>query len=166
MLKGVRWGLWGLGLALALAGAAAGEGKPAPCGADVLWLKTASGVQRLSVELADDPDERAKGLMYRPSLPSASGMLFVYEAPQRALFWMKNTLIPLDMIFADAEGRVLQVHEGARPLDETPIDGGAGVQFVLEINGGLAKGLGIAPGSLLRHPAIDQKAAAWPCAAN
>lgn len=153
-------------LAFALAGPAVAEGKPAPCGAEVLWLKTEGGVQRLSVEIADDPDARAQGLMFRPSLPSAAGMLFVYEAPQRALFWMKNTLLPLDMIFADEKGVVLKVHEGAKPLDETPIDGGPGVALVLEINAGLSGALGITPGSLLRHPAIDQSGAAWPCAAN
>ena len=69
-------------------------------------------------------------------------MLFVYEGPRRVAFWMKNTLIPLDMIFADATGRVTRVHANAVPLDETPIDGGEGVQFVLEINGGLADAAG------------------------
>jgi uncharacterized membrane protein (UPF0127 family) len=77
-------------------------------------------------------------------------------------FWMKNTLIPLDMIFADAAGRVTRVHAMAVPGDETPVEGGAGVQFVLEINGGLAERLGIAPGAELRHPAIGD-GAAWPC---
>jgi uncharacterized membrane protein (UPF0127 family) len=90
-------------------------------------------------------------------------MLFVYPAPQRASFWMKNTLIPLDMIFADATGRVTRVHSNAVPGDETPIDGGEGVSFVLEINGGLARRLGIAPGAELRHPAVDPDTAAWPC---
>ncbi len=88
-------------------------------------------------------------------------MLFVYEAPKRAQFWMKNTLIPLDMIFADSTGRVTRVHSDAVPQDETVIDGGEGVQYVLEINGGLAARLGIAPGALMRHPAIA--GAAWAC---
>lgn len=101
--------------------------------------------------------------MFRETLPSSAGMLFVYEKPQRAGFWMKNTLIPLDMIFADASGRVTRVHSNAIPQDTTAIDGGEGVAFVLEINGGLATRLGIAPGSELRHPAVDPATAAWPC---
>jgi uncharacterized membrane protein (UPF0127 family) len=75
---------------------------------------------------------------------------------------MKNTLIPLDMIFADVTGRVTRVHSNATPGDTTPIDGGDDVAFVLEINGGLAARLGIGPGAELRHPAVGA-AAAWPC---
>jgi hypothetical protein len=89
-------------------------------------------------------------------------MLFVYESPRRAQFWMKNTLIPLDMIFADATGTVTRIHSGAIPGDLTPIDGGEGVAFVLEINGGLAERLGLGPGAELRHPAIGP-GAAWSC---
>lgn len=74
---------------------------------------------------------------------------------------MRNTLIPLDMIFADETGVVTHVHENAIPLDETTIDGGEGVKFVLEINGGLAGRFGIAPGTVLRHPLIES--AVWPC---
>jgi hypothetical protein len=115
------------------------------------------------VEVADDPAERAQGLMNRPSLPRGAGMLFLYEAPQRATFWMRNTLIPLDMIFMDETGTVTRIHENAVPLDETTIDGGDGVRAVLEINGGLARAIGIGVGSELRHPGLDQSRAAWPC---
>ena len=113
--------------------------------------------------MADTPDERAQGLMFRTELAPASGMLFVYDAPRSVQFWMKNTLIPLDMVFADASGTVTRVHEGAVPGDLTPIDGGPGVQFVLEINAGTAAKLGIGPGSVLRHPTIPAESAAWPC---
>ncbi len=99
--------------------------------------------------------------MNRESLASGAGMLFVYERPQRAVFWMKNTLIPLDMIFADETGTVTRVHENAIPHDETGIDGGEGVKYVLEINGGLSGRFGIEPGSELRHPSIED--AAWAC---
>jgi uncharacterized membrane protein (UPF0127 family) len=77
---------------------------------------------------------------------------------------MKNTLIPLDMIFADERGVVTSVHANAVPHDLTTIDGGEGVRFVLEINGGLAKRLGIVPGSEMRHPAIDVPV--WACDAE
>jgi uncharacterized membrane protein (UPF0127 family) len=135
----------------------------AACAQGRVDLRWPGGAESFSVELADDPAERARGLMFRESLDPAAGMLFVYESPRRAQFWMKNTLIPLDMIFADAAGRVTRVHSNAIPGDLTPIDGGEGVVYVLEINGGLADRLGIVPGAELRHPAIPAATAAWPC---
>ncbi|WP_319637311.1 DUF192 domain-containing protein [Kangsaoukella pontilimi] len=132
------------------------------CRDDRVDLRGAWGQAGFTVELADEPRERSVGLMNRPSMPRGAGMLFVYDAPQRATFWMRNTLIPLDMIFADATGVVRHVHENAIPLDETTIDGGEGIQYVLEINGGLSGRLGIEPGTELRHPAIGDDAA-WPC---
>lgn len=133
------------------------------CTPDVAELRGSGAVMRFSVELADDAAERARGLMFRESLASGAGMLFVYETPRRASFWMENTLIPLDMIFMDATGTVTRVHANAIPGDRTPILGGDGVQFVLEINGGLAARLGIGPGAVMRHPAVPQSGAAWPC---
>jgi uncharacterized membrane protein (UPF0127 family) len=146
------------GLALAAAPALA----QAACAPDRVDLRWSGGGESFAVEVADDDAERARGLMFRETLDPAAGMLFVYESPRRAMFWMKNTLIPLDMIFADATGTVTRVHSNAVPGDLTPIDGGEGVAFVLEINGGLAQRLGIAPGAELRHPAVGPDAA-WPC---
>jgi uncharacterized protein len=139
----------------------------AACSPDQLEIRLATGGQvRFSVEVADDPAERAKGLMFRESMPKSSGMLFLYEQPQHAVFWMKNTLIPLDMIFADAEGRVKHVHANAIPHDETGIDGGLDVLAIVEINGGLAKKLGITVGAVIRHPDFEQSTAIWPCEAE
>ena len=135
----------------------------ATCTPDRVDLRWDGGRESFAVELADDPATRAKGLMARESLDPAAGMLFVYESPRRAQFWMKDTLIPLDMIFADATGTVTRVHANAVPGDLTPIDGGKGVAVVLEINAGLAARLGITPGATLRHPAIPVATAAWPC---
>lgn len=135
----------------------------ATCRADVVELRGGFGQARFAVELADTDESRARGLMFRESLPRMSGMLFVFDAPQRAMFWMENTLIPLDMLFFDDSGRLSRVHHQARPLDRTTIDGGDGIRFVLEINGGMARQLGIRPGAELRHPAIDADVAAWPC---
>ncbi len=149
--------------ALALLALAAPGAAHATCVADRVDLRGTWGEAGFSVKVADDAAERAQGLMNVPAMPTGQGMLFVYEAPQRASFWMRNTLIPLDMIFAAPDGTVTRVHQNAKPLDETPIDGGEGVQFVLEINGGLAGAMGIAPGTQLRHPAIPQDGAAWPC---
>lgn len=113
--------------------------------------------------MADSDEERATGLMNRPELAATAGMLFVYPTPRQAYFWMRNTLIPLDMIFADETGVVTRVHSNAVPLDETVIDGGADVKYVLEINGGLAEKMGIAPGSVMQNPVIAGEGAAWPC---
>jgi uncharacterized protein len=135
----------------------------AACAPDTVELRGPSLAARFSVEVADTGAERARGLMFRESMPRSVGMLFVYDAPQQASFWMKNTLIPLDMIFADQTGRVTRVHARAVPHDLTPIDGGADVQYVLEINGGLAKAMGIVEGTEMRHPAISPDKAAWPC---
>jgi uncharacterized protein len=135
----------------------------AACAPGTVELRGPAGVQRFHVEIADSEAERSRGLMQRDQMPSASGMLFVYPAPQQAFFWMKDTLIPLDMIFADASGKVTRVHSNAIPEDETPIDGGKGVTYVLEINGGLAKRMGIAEGAELRAGVLEQSGAVWPC---
>jgi uncharacterized membrane protein (UPF0127 family) len=124
------------------------------------------GQAHFNVEVADDAEEQQKGLMFREKMSASAGMLFVYERPHTARFWMKNTLIPLDMIFLDKNGRVTRIAENAKPLDETPIDGGDNVLMILEINGGMARGLGITVGSELRHPAFDSAIAAWPCPAE
>ena len=121
----------------------------------VLDVSGGFGTARFRVEVADDPEERARGLMFREVLGTREGMLFVYESEKPGIaFWMRNTLIPLDMIFADAAGRIVSVHANAVPLDETPVPAGAPAQFVLEIPGGRAAVLGIEAGDVLRHPAI------------
>ncbi len=135
----------------------------AACAPNAVELRGPSGTHRFSVEVADEPAEQAQGLMFREKLASAAGMLFVFPKPKRAQFWMKDTLIGLDMIFMDAKGVVTRVHSNAIPQDRTGIDGGPDVAFVLEINGGLAQRMGIAVGSEMRHSAIDQTAAVWPC---
>ncbi len=136
----------------------------APCRDDVVFLRGDWGSARFSVDVADTPELRSRGLMFVESMPTMSGMLFVYEYEQRVSFWMKNTLIPLDMVFADGSGVVQNVHADAVPGDLTSIPGGSNIQFVLEINGGMAKQLGISVGSEMRHPAIDAGSAAWACA--
>ena len=134
----------------------------AECSDSQVDLRGDWGAARFTVEVADDPKERSVGLMHRAYMSRGAGMLFVYETPQRAVFWMKNTLLPLDMIFLDASGTVTRIHENAIPGDLTGIDGGQAVQYVLEINGGLAARLGISEGSELRHPSVGPDAA-WPC---
>jgi uncharacterized membrane protein (UPF0127 family) len=141
-----------------------GAVQAADCAPRALDLRDADSSLRFSVEVVDDATERARGLMFRESLPQFSGMLFVYETPQPVAFWMRNTLIPLDMLFFDDTGTLTRIHAGAVPHDETPIPGGDDVRYVLEINGGLAATLGIDLGAEIRHPSLDQPAAAWSCA--
>jgi len=101
--------------------------------------------------------------MFVENMPRFNGMLFIFDAPHRAGFWMKNTYISLDLLFLDETGTVTVIQENAVPHSEKTIDGGEGVLAVLEINGGLSEMLGLAVGDTLRHPAFDQDVAAWPC---
>lgn len=136
----------------------------AACVPERLDLRGPFGAVAFNVTVADDPDERSRGLMFVESMATFTGMLFVYERPQPVAFWMENTLIPLDMIFMDSTGTVRHVHENAVPLDRTPIPGGSDdILMVLEVNGGLSGRLGIGPGAQMRHPAAPQDLAAWPC---
>lgn len=149
------------GLAVLMMMAVAGSSLAA-CLDDQVSLRWSKGQARFTVEVADEFEERNRGLMHRDKLGQSAGMLFVYEEPQHARFWMRNTLIPLDMIFMNDQGLVTHIHEDAIPHDETPIDGGQGVRFVLEINGGLAKRLGIVEGAEMQNPVIGEKAL-WKC---
>ncbi|WP_424928101.1 DUF192 domain-containing protein [Amaricoccus tamworthensis] len=135
----------------------------AECQDDALDIRLGESTYRFDVEVMDDRAERARGMMHRESLGRFAGMLFVYDYPQPVSFWMRNTLIPLDMLFFDETGALVSFHENAVPLDETPIPGGNRIQYVLEINGGMTSTLGIDEGAELRHPSIDQERAAWPC---
>ncbi|WP_375227993.1 DUF192 domain-containing protein [Roseobacter sp. S98] len=141
----------------------AGSAVAQACREDTVHLRGDWGEARFSIEIADDRSERARGLMHRESMPAAAGMLFIYPQPQSLSFWMRNTLIPLDMLFIDPGGVVQHIHHRAVPLDETPIPGGNGLTHVLEINGGMAEALGITVGSQVRHPSFDPSVAAWSC---
>jgi uncharacterized membrane protein (UPF0127 family) len=134
----------------------------AECREDRVTIKGGFGEAHFTVRVADDSAERAQGLMNVEEMGTLEGMLFAYDEPQPVSFWMHNTLIPLDMIFAGADGTIASIHENAIPMDRRPIPGGDEVQFVLEVNGGLTGRLGIEPGDLLSHPAIGE-GAALPC---
>lgn len=134
----------------------------AACRDDTVFLRGDWGQARFSIEIAETLEEKRVGLMNRTSMPSASGMLFLYNMPQTLSFWMQNTLIELDMLFVDSKGVVTHIHHRAQPHDETPIVGGTGVA-VLEINGGLAKSMGISVGTELRHNSFQKDDPAWAC---
>ncbi|KUP90917.1 DUF192 domain-containing protein [Tritonibacter horizontis] len=135
----------------------------AACQADQVELRGPWGQAQFSIEIADTADSRALGLMHRADMPRRHGMLFVYETPQRVAFWMKNTLIPLDMIFVESDGVISHIHENAIPGDLTSIPGGDQVLVVLELNAGLVRDLGITVGSQMRHKVFSQERAIWPC---
>ena len=109
---------------------------------------------KFCVELAINNEERQRGLMFRKGMELSDGMMFVYERQQRVSFWMKNTSIPLDIIFADEAGVITKIFENARPFSTTSIFGGYDVQYVLEINAGLTKSLGIKTGGLIKHSLV------------
>lgn len=138
----------------------------AECSDDVVALRGDWGQMRFNVEVVDTPADRARGLMFRETMPRGAGMLFVYDSPQPGSFWMKNTLIPLDILFADRTGTITRVHHDAQPGDLTPIRGGDAVFAVLEINGGLAQDYGVKPGTEMQHPAFAGGPAGWPCEKN
>lgn len=117
-----------------------------------LEIVSKSGVHVFSVEIVANDADRAKGLMFRKELPEGQGMLFDFQREQDIAMWMKNTYIPLDMIFISGNGRILRIAENTEPLSERVIPSGGPVRGVLEVIGGTARKLGIAPGDRVAHP--------------
>jgi uncharacterized membrane protein (UPF0127 family) len=115
---------------------------------------------KFNAEIADTADERAQGLMYREHLDANEGMLFLYPVAKPVAFWMKNTPLPLDMIFIDAEGKIVNVAAMAKPFDTSPISSEGPAIAVFEILGGSAGQLGIQAGDKVEWPA--QKTAPTP----
>jgi len=111
-----------------------------------LEIASKTGVHAFQVEMAITPEEKEHGLMFRRELPDGQGMLFDFQTDQNVAFWMKNTYIPLDMVFIRGDGRILRIAENTEPLSERNIPSGGPVRAVLEVIGGTAKKLGIAPG--------------------
>jgi uncharacterized membrane protein (UPF0127 family) len=125
----------------------------AACSADnALTIKSANGDHRFTVEVVDTDASRQKGLMFRQSLAPDAGMLFDFKESHPVSFWMRNTFIPLDMIFIRADGTIANIHVNARPQDPTGIPSDGPVMFVLEIPGGRSVELGIKAGDTVAHP--------------
>jgi len=132
---------------LALASACSGGAR-----GPVARFATARGTAEVALEIADTPATRNRGLMYRDTLPDGRGMLFVFQNDEEHEFWMKNTLIPLDMIFISADHRIVGIHANATPLSTASIGVGAPSRYVLEVPGGWAARHGIVPGD---HVVLD-----------
>jgi uncharacterized membrane protein (UPF0127 family) len=117
-----------------------------------LEIASKGGVHTFAVELALTPEQQAQGLMYRKELPEGQGMLFDFKREQEATFWMKNTYVPLDMIFIRADGRIHRIATNTTPLSEALVSSGGPVRAVLEVVAGTTKKLGIAAGDRVAHP--------------
>ena len=116
-----------------------------------LSIVTAKGEKTFDVEIAKSPEQQAQGLMYRRSMLANAGMLFVYDRPQPASYWMKNTFIPLDMIFIGANGHIVNIRQRTVPHSLAPVRSDGNVLAVLELNGGTTSKLGIKAGDAIRH---------------
>ena len=118
---------------------------------NIIFVKSKYTNAQFFVEIAKSPERRQKGLMDRNSLKSQSGMLFLYESPRRVSFWMKNTLISLDVIFLSANGKILKIYHNAKPESLEIMSAGENVSAVLEINGNLAKTIKLEIGDCVEH---------------
>lgn len=150
----LRAGLATVALAVATVTAAAQEPMILPTDPARLVALTDGGEKSFSIEIADDGNERSRGLMFRQAMEDTHGMLFVFEETRPAGFWMKNTPMPLDLLFVGADGKVKAILPG-EPFSEAPISPGEPVRFVLEVKRGIAARNGIEDGDRLSHPAID-----------
>lgn len=145
-MRRLNWLFAALG-ALVVAGALAWADNLTP-----LTITSASGTHRFNVEYADTPERRAVGLMHRAAMAADHGMLFDFKADGQVSMWMRNTRIPLDMLFIARDGRIVNIAERAVPFSETTIPSKGPVRAVLELNGGTSARLGIKPGDRVTHP--------------
>ncbi len=148
-----RRALLSLALALGLGAPAmaACSQKPQSLRTEPLAITTHRGEAHFTVEIADTNQSREIGLMCRTHLAPDRGMLFDFKQVQIVAFWMKDTLIPLDMVFIAADGRIVSIARGAAPMDETPIPSAGPILGVLEIAAGRADALGLQPGDRVRE---------------
>lgn len=140
-------------IGLLLTGACAATAQqPVAFPRSTLTIITVTGSHRFNVEIARTPTQMERGLMFRRSLAANAGMLFDFGADRPSAMWMKNTYVPLDMIFIHRDGRVESIHYGAEPRSTRTITSRGPVRAVLEVRAGIAKLLGIRPGDRLVHP--------------
>src|SRR5271154_5354039 len=154
---GRRWPHFRFWISLALAGSL---WMFAGCGAHAasiqpLEIVTKTGVHVFAVEMAATEEEKTTGLMYRKELAEGKGMLFDFSPEQEVSMWMKNTYIPLDMIFIRADGRILRIAENTEPLSTKIIPSNGLAKGVLEVIAGTAKKYGIQPGDRVGHPLFN-----------
>jgi len=141
--------LWQVG---GIAGVHAGEAKREP-----VTLVSESGRHVIKAEIADTPEARGVGLMFRRNLGADKGMLFIYDEPQSITMWMKNTYISLDMIFADAKGTIIRIARDTEPFSTKIIEAGGSAKAVLEVPAGTARRLRLKRGDKLIHPSVSSE---------
>jgi len=132
------------------------EEQAAPAPLERLEIVTATGTHAFGVEVARTERERARGLMFRRSLPQDHGMLFLFESERPISMWMKNTYVSLDMVFVSRDGRVKSIARGAIPLSEAIIPSGGPVYAVIELAAGSADAIGLSVGDQVRHPGFER----------
>jgi len=111
--------------------------------------KTNETIATIDIEVADDDAEREQGLMYRDSMPENAGMLFLMGTEELQAFWMKNTIIPLDIMFVNSERRIVSINRNCKPYSLDQVPSGKPAIFVVEVNGGYAEKLGLKVGDLI-----------------
>jgi len=148
----MRMGLRGVAATLALATWTVSAAGSADLPTETIKVQTAHGAHAFNVEIAADPASQERGLMYRDTMPADHGMLFDFHQPEVVAFWMKNTKLPLDMVFIRADGTISTITENATPYSTKQIPSAEPVRAVLEINGGRAGALGIEPGDRVLAP--------------
>jgi uncharacterized membrane protein (UPF0127 family) len=139
-----------LALTLVIWGAASRSSLSAD--SQTLEITSRTGVHVFAVEMAETDDKRTRGLMHRKSMPAGHGMLFDFKQDQMVAMWMRNTYIPLDMIFIRRDGTIARIAENTEPLSERIISSGGPVRAVFEVIAGTARRLGLAPGDRVAHP--------------
>lgn len=122
-----------------------------------LTIDSRAGAQQFEVWIADTPTRQAQGLMFVRELPGSQGMLFINDPPRVASFWMRNTFIPLDMLFIDERGRIVEIFANTTPLSDTPIGARRPVRAVLELRGGESERRGIKKGDRVNHSAFRKR---------
>lgn len=129
----------------AQSGSSAEEGVPFKPQGQLVFLQNGTGklIKMITIQIAENEQERDQGLMWKYSMPEDDGMLFVFDTEELLTFWMKNTYISLDMVFADKSGNIVSISSEATPLSEAPISSGAPAKYVVEVNGGFCAKYGI-----------------------
>jgi len=145
-------------VALTLSALPAAAQSPAqrPAALETLKIVTASGEHAFAIEVMRTDAERQRGLMFRRFLAPDRGMLFDFKVEQPVMMWMKNTYLPLDMVFISRSGQVVNVAENTEPLSERIIASGAPTYAVLELNAGIARSIGLKPGDKVVHAMFEK----------
>ncbi|TDE10032.1 DUF192 domain-containing protein [Dyadobacter psychrotolerans] len=116
---------------------------------EVVFSREGKQIRKIDVEIAENDAERNKGLMYRPYIPDSTGMLFIFQEPRELGFWMKNTQIPLDIIYADAGKKIISIQKNTKPFSEESLPSNGVAKYVVELNAGFSDRNDIKPGDAI-----------------